>query len=1319
MPAFAVSLKDVPVIEPTNLHAFVKGRAANDPLATPAQIEEGRVAKEKLVVLGKALFWDMQVGSDDVQACASCHFNAGADPRPTNQLNPGGIAPNATADTVFGNSGQAGIPGPNMAPWNFGFGPNMRLLPNHFPFHLRENPTAPLLAGLVPDPAADAVGTLRDTNDVSSSQGVREQDLPFPFNDGVFNFQGANQRRVEPRNAPTMINAAFSLDMFWDGRGSFIFNGQNPFGFRDRDATVRRNLGTAGTPNVQNVKVRIPFASHASQSVGPPLSGFEMAGTFRTFPELADKMLAPTTKVMALQVVHPQDGVLGPYAKASLLPGNTNELNDVAGMKSLDAPGTDLTYLELIQDTFREEWWNGGPAQVRENFALFFGLSMQAYQSTLIADETPLDRYLGTDADVRGNGAPIPADPNALTQQELLGLDIFQGTNLSGLNGVAGDPDPAAPPLVVGGCINCHILPETTNHTVRLALAGPGAPVNFPVVVNEGGPTDLENVVVPNALIEPMPMGVAQPVDPAILAGFEDPAPFDPAVGPVFNLTPQFFVDNPTFLFGFGLYDVGFYNLGVRPTGEDLSRANGGPATTGFPGGLPLAYVTLADMIRDGVLDPVEHLDVTKFVPLIPDQANLVEVPLVPPLTIDVDGVPTEFAFAVINGIPTQGLNPVTQGAFKVPNLRNQEFQGPYFHNGGAATLRQVVEFYVRGGDFPNTNLAHLDADIAPIIGMDVNGAPLPGEVVTAEARVQALTAFLANGLTDQRVAKDQAPFDHPQLVIPEGANGRTPDSDRAFELKATGAAGAETSIPRFLNMDPQATGDPTQLGRISGRVVVEGSGAGISGITVSAYQQDVNDVWQIASSTHTDGGGFYTLQALTPGSYKVRFFDELGGYIGETFDNASFVLAPGTGTNVSVIADDVTTNVNAALTPLPTDSYEPDNTTATALPVAGDVQQQRTLTMGDRDWIRIAGQQGNTYTMETSGTIPVDTYLELFAADGTLVAANNDGGAGTFSRISYQAPANGDLFVRVRGLNASVAGPYVLTLSATDVTPPVTTSSATPQMSTPAAIQLTATDDWSGIKSTEYRIDGGAWTSGTSLTVSSLGSHTLEYRSVDNKDNTESVKTASFNVTVAPTHLVASASHATPKYGRRSTVSTTLRRDSVTGAPLAGETVRLESSANGKSWKTIATLSTNAAGSVSRSVFSRTTMYYRFTYAGKAPLYGAKIGTTVKVSPQVSLTKPSVPSVARANRTFRSTGTLKPKHAGGSTQIRIRAYRFQGGRWVYKKSFRTTATSLTSSSRYTGNVRLGKGVWRIRAAHPADRLNGLTNSAYSYLVVR
>ena len=42
--------------------------------------------EKALVVLGKALFWDMQAGSDGKTACASCHFHAGGDHRVQNQL---------------------------------------------------------------------------------------------------------------------------------------------------------------------------------------------------------------------------------------------------------------------------------------------------------------------------------------------------------------------------------------------------------------------------------------------------------------------------------------------------------------------------------------------------------------------------------------------------------------------------------------------------------------------------------------------------------------------------------------------------------------------------------------------------------------------------------------------------------------------------------------------------------------------------------------------------------------------------------------------------------------------------------------------------------------------------------------------------------------------------------------------------------------------------------------------------------------------------------------------------------------------------------
>jgi cytochrome c peroxidase len=46
--------------------------------------------------------------------------------------------------------------------------------------------------------------------------------------------------------------------------------------------------------------------------------------------------------------------------------------------------------------------------------------------------------------------------------------------------------------------------------------------------------------------------------------------------------------------------------------------------------------------------------------------------------------------------------NDNVSGSFKVPQLRNVALTAPYFHNGGQMTLRQVVDFYSRNGDFAN-----------------------------------------------------------------------------------------------------------------------------------------------------------------------------------------------------------------------------------------------------------------------------------------------------------------------------------------------------------------------------------------------------------------------------------------------------------------------------------------------------------------------------------------------------------------------------------------------------------------------------------------
>ena len=93
--------------EPTNLFQFVKNRSA-------------------AIKLGKALFWDMQAGSDGVQACASCHFSAGADNRLKNTVNPG----TRGGDTTFQVRG-----------------PNDTLQPGDFPVPRASDPDAPGVSG--------------------------------------------------------------------------------------------------------------------------------------------------------------------------------------------------------------------------------------------------------------------------------------------------------------------------------------------------------------------------------------------------------------------------------------------------------------------------------------------------------------------------------------------------------------------------------------------------------------------------------------------------------------------------------------------------------------------------------------------------------------------------------------------------------------------------------------------------------------------------------------------------------------------------------------------------------------------------------------------------------------------------------------------------------------------------------------------------------------------------------------------------------------------------------------------------------------------
>lgn len=122
----------------------------------------------------------------------------------------------------------------------------------------------------------------------------------------------------------------------------------------------------------------------------------------------------------------------------------------------------------------------------------------------------------------------------------------------------------------------------------------------------------------------------------------------------------------------------------------------------------------------------------------------------------------------------------VVDGAFKVPGLRNVELTAPYFHNGGQRDLPAVIEFYNRAGD---AHEGMLTLDGTEIVLMSILG-------LTADEKA-ALLAFLVS-LTDERVRFQQAPFDHPQLFIPNGPGApRTiMPGEQLFEIPAVGRFG-------------------------------------------------------------------------------------------------------------------------------------------------------------------------------------------------------------------------------------------------------------------------------------------------------------------------------------------------------------------------------------------------------------------------------------------------------------------------------------------------------------------------------------------------
>jgi cytochrome c peroxidase len=792
--------------------------------------------KTAAIALGKALFWDMQAGSDDVQACASCHFNAGADSRPANTLNPG----QAGGDNNFELGPQvAGTTGPNhfLNPGTSGAGFG-GYHDGDFPFRKMANADnrvnvasdindvagsqgvfATNMVGVTVNPGAGAIrdntgggqegqigdvdgsvddagftrgaggeigphrrvpghnvgpsgnsgsgsGTINNPSQLPSSGTSPNSvettawapDAVFSYPDPADASKRINTRKVTGRNTPSAVNAVFNFRNFWDGRAQNVCNGNNPFGARDGQAHLV--IADAGTEQIGPAFVAMKNSALCSQALGPILSSVEMSADGRDFRQVGKKMLV--RQPLAKQLVDPTDSVLGLLSSA---PGK--------GLKT--------SYQALIQKAFQPEWWRfrqhlcvaadgnivgsvnpsqfdpcpagtSNYTQMEYNFSLFWGVAIQMYESTLIADQTPLDRFLEQQKTFTLVGdnlknfytiqLPANVDPftvsvieldprNDFSDQEVYAFDDGYGT-------VGGEG-------ITQGTIN-----YATGELKLFFDTPPKAP--FPIRINYSvGPTPMTTAQLRGLLLfETKGRCVVCHGGPELSNAAVD------------TVTP-----NPLERMVMGdlsvrVYDTGYYHIGVRPGVEDSGLAGADPVAA-----LPLSN---GEFQRQRVCnDP-------SLVMMIPGRPG--------------DGI-TQAPLSCGDDIARTGF-------FKAPQLRNVALTAPYFHNGSQLTLEQVVEFYNRGGDFNSgAELKIMDPDI------DLIGFTLQEK--------QDLVEFLRHGLTDPRTVAQAAPFDHPELVVPFGhvaaANGypvqKDPNHkgqamDGHIQIPAVGKNGGKP-FPTFL----------------------------------------------------------------------------------------------------------------------------------------------------------------------------------------------------------------------------------------------------------------------------------------------------------------------------------------------------------------------------------------------------------------------------------------------------------------------------------------------------------------------------------------
>ena len=392
---------------------------------------------------------------------------------------------------------------------------------------------------------------------------------------------------------------------------------------------------------------------------------------------------------------------------------------------------------------------------------------------------------------------------------------------------------------------------------------------------------------------------------------------------------------------------------------------------------------------------------------------------------------------------------------------------------------------------------------------------------------------------------------------------------------------------------------------------------------------------------------------------------------------------------------------------------------------------------------------RGSVYVRATNvpPTAAADTYAA--SADATLTVAapgilanDSDPDGNGITAVKASDPAHGALTLNSNGSltyrpatgyfgsdsftyhaydGLSYSPTRTVTFVVTDTVKPSVSHSAPLYSADLTTVTISAPDAGSGIKQIEYAVNGGAVTIVDTVTavvsLTQLGRNTLSYRALDRSDNYSDWAVVTIDVRHTSLTLTVPA---TSPYGS-AVVSGYLGHADASGTivPLAGKTVTIQFYSSG-TWMDLAHITTSETGSYAVTLAPREKTTYRACFEQSATDVGATSATGI-VLPRVSLASPSFGHKKLTyHKSYSVSGNLKPRHAVGSKQIKLRAYHFEGGSYVYKRTYTAKASNKSSYSVYKVSIKLpSHGKWRLRAYHAADATNAKTYSAYRYVTVR